>query len=232
MRWRHLDLDNGTVRVFQITRSRYQHGCPDPTACAAHHHTPACRKPFPRHQRCPTPCPPGCSLHAQHCPQRTGGEWNFKQPKGGKARTIALPRPLIDLLLQTRQRQAHEKAAAGDAWTEWDLCFPNPTGDPQEPREDWAGWRLLCAQAGVRPARIHDARHTAATILLEQGVDIRVVQPILGHSTLAVTQKYTHVTNQLAREAAEKMAQALWPHPAAAEGIGATEGARSTQAQR
>jgi site-specific recombinase XerD len=64
--------------------------------------------------------------------------------------------------------------------------------------------------AGVRDARLHDARHTAATLLLEQGVDIRVVQEILGHSTLAVTKKYTHVTSRLARDAAARMANALW----------------------
>ncbi|WP_156870314.1 tyrosine-type recombinase/integrase, partial [Sporichthya polymorpha] len=53
-------------------------------------------------------------------------------------------------------------------------------------------------------------RHTAATLLLEQGVDIRVVQQILGHSTLAVTKRYTHVTDVLARQAADRMGQALW----------------------
>ncbi len=64
--------------------------------------------------------------------------------------------------------------------------------------------------AGVRDARLHDARHTAATLLLEQGVDIRVVQEILGHSTLAMTKRYTHVTDTLARQAAERMGRALW----------------------
>jgi len=52
---------------------------------------------------------------------------------------------------------------------------------------------------GVRDSRVHDARHTAATLLLEQAVDIRVVQDVLGHSTLAVTRRYTHVTNRSPR---------------------------------
>ena len=82
-----------------------------------------------------------------------------------------------------------------------------------EPRDDWAAWKWLCKAAGVRDARLHDARHTAATLLLEQGVDIRVVQEILGHSTLAVTKRYTHVTSRLAKEAAERMARALWDSP-------------------
>ena len=49
--------------------------------------------------------------------------------------------------------------------------------------------------------------------MLEQEVDIRVVQQILGHFTLAVTKRYTHVTSRLAKDAAERMARALWDAP-------------------
>lgn len=212
MRWQYLDLEAGTVRVFQIKRARYQHGCDSPADCGAGHHVRACKCPCTRHlQRCPKPCERGCALHAQFCPQRTGGEWLFKQPKSGKARTLVIPQPLVALLVEARRLQEQEKAAAEDAWSEWDLCFPNAVGKPQEPRDDWAKWKELCNRAGVRDARLHDARHTAATLLLEQGVDMRVVQEILGHSTLAVTRKYTHVTSWLARDAADRMARALWP---------------------
>ena len=62
----------------------------------------------------------------------------------------------------------------------------------------------------MRDARLRNARHTAATLLLEQGMDIRVVQEILGHSTLAVTKRYTHVTSLLAKDAADRMGRALW----------------------
>jgi integrase len=212
MRWKHVDLQAATVRVFQIKRSHYRHGCPDPAGCGTGRHRRPCEKPCTRHRtRCPKPCARGCSLHAQFCPQRTGGEWVFKQPKGGRARTIVIPQPLVLLLTRAHALQEREKAAAGDAWAEWDLCFPNALGKPQEARDDWTNWKQLCTQAGVRPVRLHDARHTAATLLLEQGVDIRVVQEILGHSALAVTKKYTHVTDRLARDAADRMARALWP---------------------
>lgn len=76
-----------------------------------------------------------------------------------------------------------------------------------KPRNDWADWKWLCKAAAVRDAaRLHDARHTAATLLLEQ----RVVQEIIGHSTLAVTKRYTHVTTRRARDAADRMEKALW----------------------
>lgn len=64
--------------------------------------------------------------------------------------------------------------------------------------------------AGVREARVHDARHTAATLLLSQGVGIRVVQQVLGHSQLSQTQRYAHVTRELTAHAAERMGEALW----------------------
>ena len=62
----------------------------------------------------------------------------------------------------------------------------------------------------IREARVHDARHTAATLLLEQGIGIRVVQQILGHSQLSQTQRYTHVTRELTQHAADRMGEALW----------------------
>ncbi len=57
---------------------------------------------------------------------------------------------------------------------------------------------------------MHDARHTAGTVLVELGVDIRVVQEILGHSDLRMTQQYTQVTSALAKDAAARMGRALF----------------------
>ncbi len=82
--------------------------------------------------------------------------------------------------------------------------------EPINTHDDWEDWRELLAEAEVRAARVHDARHTAATLLLEQGIGIRVVQQILGHSQLSQTQRYTHVTAQLSQDAADRMAAALW----------------------
>ena len=56
-----------------------------------------------------------------------------------------------------------------------DLIFATRHGGPIERTEDWRAWKALLRQAGVRDARVHGARHTAATLLIEQGVHIRVV---------------------------------------------------------
>ena len=101
--------------------------------------------------------------------------------------------------------------AASAAWQDWDLVFCGPNGAPLSAEADWADWRAVLAAAGaLRPSRVHDARHTAATLLLEQGIDIRVVQQILGPSQLRMTERYTHVTEKLTQLAAKRMAEALW----------------------
>jgi len=187
------------------TAHRHRDDCP-----------PGCVK---RGHVCPQvkrPCGEGCTAHARECPQRTGGGWHFTRRKGvkagrGQAKLIlALPDPLITQLRAHRRQQAAERLSAGTAWEDWDLVFCTPCGTPTDSRDDWEDWRALLAEADIRVARVHDARHTAATLLLEQGADIRVVQQVLGHSQLSQTQRYTHVTTALSKDAADRMSQALW----------------------
>jgi Phage integrase family len=75
---------------------------------------------------------------------------------------------------------------------------------------DWDEWKALLKEAGIRDARVHDARHTAATLLLAQGVDQRVVMEILGHSQISMTARYAHVLPQVMTDAADRIGQALW----------------------
>jgi DNA-binding transcriptional MocR family regulator len=86
---------------------------------------------------------------------------------------------LADLLTRVDTRDHFVTAtpglAAGDHWEDWDLVFARPDGRQINPCQDWAEWKDLLAAAGIRKARRHDARHTAATLLLEQGVDFASV---------------------------------------------------------
>lgn len=79
-----------------------------------------------------------------------------------------------------------------------------------DPSRDWKAWKALLEDAGVPHRRLHDARHTAATMLLAQGVPTRVVMEILGHSQISVTSKYQHVVDEMHRDAAKRMGSALW----------------------
>ena len=69
----------------------------------------------------------------------------------------------------------------------------------------------LRPEAGLPSVRLHDLRHTAASLLVAQGVPARVVMEILGHSQIALTMNtYSHVAPEVSREAADRMAQMLW----------------------
>lgn len=134
------------------------------------------------------------------------------QPKSRAGRrTIALPGPLRDALRAHRTAQLAERMAAGSVWQDNDLVFCQEDGKPIDPRSDHRAWRSLLAAANVRQARLHDARHTAATLLLQQGVPARVAMEMLGHSQISLTLgTYSHVVPELAEDAARRMGEALW----------------------
>jgi site-specific recombinase XerD len=141
------------------------------------------------------------------------GAGPFTKPKGkGKGkRSIALPSPLVALLKLHHEAQEAERQTVGDGWKDWDLVWCMPDGSLIDAGDDWDEWKAILELAEVdKDARVHDARHTTATLLLEQGVDIRVIQAVLGHSQLTTTKRYTHITETLASEAAARMGRALW----------------------
>ena len=76
---------------------------------------------------------------------------------------------------------------------------------------------------------MHDARHTAATLLLAQGVDQRVVMEILGHSQIRMTSKYAHVLPEVMTDAADRIGQALWGYPGGQLQLQLHQGGRTAQ---
>lgn len=72
-------------------------------------------------------------------------------------------------------------------------------------------WKEILGQAGIKDVRLHDARHTAGTLLGELHVDIHVIQRILGHAQVTTTRIYTDPTDLLTREAADRIGGLLWP---------------------
>ena len=183
--------------MWQLKRTRFRHGCDDAVACTKDRHRDGCQS--------------ACIKHARYCPERDGGEWVFRKPKGKKVRWVPIPAQLVEQLRAQPATQAAERLAAGSSWEDWDLVFADQRGRPINPRRDWAEFKTMLSLSGIRDARPHDARHTAATLLLEQGVDIRVVQEILGHSSLAVTKRYAHVRDKLTRDAAERLGERCGP---------------------
>jgi site-specific recombinase XerD len=123
-------------------------------------------------------------------------------------RTIALPAALVTALKAHRAARAAERIAAGPLWHDGDFAWCQADGKPIGAHADWDEWKALLKVAGVGDARLHDARHTAATLLLAQGVDQRVVMEILGHPQISQTARYTQVMT-----AAARIGRALWGSP-------------------
>jgi integrase len=147
------------------------------------------------------------ALQRQH-----GGGLVFAEPKTQRSkRTIPLPAQLADVLRQHRVRQEQERITAGSLWQDSPCVFTTPIGTPVDPRNDFREFKKLLDRGSLPSVRLHDLRHTAASLLLAQNVPARVVMEILGHSQIALTMNtYSHVAPEVSREAADRMARLLW----------------------
>jgi integrase len=135
----------------------------------------------------------------------------YEEPKTAKSRrTLALPAELLFALRDHQAAQLRERTEAGRAWQDNDLLFAQPDGRPIDRHADYAAWTALLRAAGVDHVRLHDARHTAATLLLAENVHPRVVMELLGHSQMRTTvDTYSHVMPALARDASERLGAVL-----------------------
>ena len=186
LKWSRLDDGTRTLTIAkQPQRRTWEHGCTEPHSCGGRYHkTKPCRKGCKRHARaCPPLCPADCRSHARWCPRRHGGglvEADVKS-RAGRRGTV-LPDQLYELLVQHRANQEREREHAGSVWQEGGWMSTQPNGKPIDPRRDMQDWKDLLAEAGVREARLHDARHTAATVLLLLGVSERAAMECMGWS--------------------------------------------------
>src|SRR3954471_7120648 len=140
-----------------------------------------------------------------------GGGLIYEEPKSKRTqRPLALPLPLVAELHRHKAVQLGERMLAGSEWHDEDLVFAQPNGRPIDKKTDYDDWTRLLQKAGVRHVRLHDGRHTAATLLLSENVHPRVVMELLGHSQMRTTMDiYSHVMPALAREAADRMGALL-----------------------
>jgi integrase len=183
LRWADIDLEAKSLRG-RATRLRpvYEHGCDRE-----------------------------CGKTAGYCLQRrqTNGIVGSTKSAAGN-RVVGLPDALVALLKDHRRQQLEERIRAGSLWQEGGWVFTTLLGRPIAPNSDYHEWRALLGRAGVRHARLHDARHTAATVLLVLGVPERAVMSIKGWSSTSMAARYQHVTNPIRREVASRVGDLLF----------------------
>jgi integrase len=146
-------------------------------------------------------------LRVRQTLQRFEGELHIAPPKTRRSRrSIPLPSAMVEVLRDHRMRQNAERVAAGPSWNESGLVFTTRVRSPVEPNDFSRAFRVLCGRAALDGVRLHDLRHTCASMLLAQNVPPRVVMEILGHSSLDVTMNiYGHVMLDAQRDALKGM---------------------------
>ncbi|MFI0811875.1 tyrosine-type recombinase/integrase [Streptomyces echinatus] len=141
---------------------------------------------------------------------RNGGLTHLPTKPRASERRIALPTECIHSLKKHQERQDKERETAGPDWRYNGLVFTTPTGRPLDPANLTRRFRSFLRRTGLRRIRFHDLRHSTATLLLEQGVDLIVIKELLGHAHIGVTAGvYAHVRLRLQRQAIDALGNAL-----------------------
>lgn len=130
----------------------------------------------------------------------------FVEPKTARSRRLVyLSEVAVEALREQRAR------------SNGGLVFVNRNGEPQESGSVTDALKVALDRAGLPRIRVHDLRHTTATVLLEAGAHPKLVQELLGHSTVALTLNiYSHLTAGLSGEAARTMDRVVRGAPAPA----------------
>lgn len=129
----------------------------------------------------------------------------YGEPKTNAARrSIRIGGFVVELLRRHRAAQLEQRLRAGPAWQDTGVIFTSLHGPPLEAARVSRIFQRDLLNAALPRVRFHDLRHTAATLLIEQGVPIKAVQSTLGHSTIATTMDvYAHLTPAMQDSVAE-----------------------------
>ena len=138
----------------------------------------------------------------------------IRQPKSDKSRrTVALPPSLSTVLRRHRESQRTQGLVLGAPVSDADLVFAHPDGSELLPHSITNVWKRLAKQAGFEGIRLHDARHTHASLMMLQGVNPKVVSERLGHASVLITlDTYSHVLPGIQEAAARAFDAGLNGH--------------------
>lgn len=156
--------------------------------------------------------PEGGTLKVEAQLQRIGGKPQLVPPKSSRSRrTLKLPNLALEALRVHRTRQALERLKAGSVWDNGlDLVFTSQTGRPLDPNNLKRTLQSLLRKAGLPRIRIHDLRHSTASFLLSQGVALKMVSELLGHSQISMTaDTYGHLAPEALEEVARRIDEVL-----------------------
>jgi integrase len=142
--------------------------------------------------------------------ERLNGEFRFKDPKTKRSRReVAVSQQVLNQLRRHRVEQNARRLVAGPAWHDQALVCDRGDGQPLNPDAFTKAFKRFARQVGIPQARLHDARHAAATTMMEKGVHPAVVSKTLGHANEAFTMAvYGHVRDEMLDQAATALGNA------------------------
>jgi integrase len=143
----------------------------------------------------------------------SGGGWHFSQPKTPKSRrTIPLPGSVIGELKKHKINQNENRLKFGAVWNNFDLVFPSEIGTPLDISNITRHFKRALCKAGIRSStRLYDLRHTTATLLLQAGINPKVVSERLGHAGITLTlDVYSHVLPTMQKDATEQLERMIF----------------------
>ncbi|NNM98716.1 MAG: tyrosine-type recombinase/integrase [Candidatus Eremiobacteraeota bacterium] len=141
---------------------------------------------------------------------QTKGRVVLKGTKSGKSRTLPLSRHAIDALRRQRAAQAADRLKAGGLYGDDGAVFADELGQRVTPKSATNAFARMAEKAKISTTRLHDLRHTAATTLLVNGVDVRTTAGVLGHSTPNVTlSTYAHLVANAQRSAVDSLGDSI-----------------------
>jgi integrase len=148
------------------------------------------------------------AIHRLH-----NGEITFSEPKTHNSkRMVSLSPSTAITLREHRAQQEILRSNAGLTLSDDDLVFSHYDGKPLLPDSITHAWKSLANRAGSKDIRLHDARHTHASLMLKQGIHPKIVQERLGHASIKITlDVYSHVTPGIQQAAANKFDEIMLP---------------------
>jgi integrase len=121
-------------------------------------------------------------------------------------RTLELDSETLASLKAHKASQNSKRLLMGSDWQDFDLVFPGLKGQPMNSHTDFNKWQKALAAANLPTKRLHDARHTCATLLYDQGMDIETIRRFLGHASVLLTSRtYVHHSARQMRGAASAL---------------------------
>jgi integrase len=118
-------------------------------------------------------------------------------------RTVMLTESTLKALVEHQKIVERMREGCLANWQDLDLVFPRENGSPRSPQTDYDEWQKALKLCGIAPKRLHDARHTAATLMYSQSIGIETISRALGHSSSAITSRlYVHSVEEPLRKAA------------------------------